>query len=130
MPNGKRRTTTDQHKTRRTGRGGRWVTLSIILNSEGNVKSAPSMARMDMNMSSKNSSPRRLFTQYLNISFLGERQFIQVGPVNYTFFQFGPLGSRVTGTYHMLTTLSITGQFHEVLLAYRPQHPGSFLFLT
>ncbi len=53
-----------KHKTRRrsTGRGGRWVTLSIILNSEGNVKSAPSMARMDMNMSSKNISPRRLFT--------------------------------------------------------------------
>ena len=36
--------------------------MSIILNSEGNVKSAPSMARMDMNMSSKNSRPRRLFT--------------------------------------------------------------------
>lgn len=37
------------------------------------------------------------FTQYLNTSFLGERQFIQVGPVNYTFFQFGPLNSIVVG---------------------------------
>ena len=75
--------------------------------------------------SCSNTTLPQSFTQYLNTSFLGERQFTQVGPVNYTFFQFGPLGSTVTGTYHML---SITGQFHEVLLANRPQHPDSFLF--
>ena len=79
--------------------------------------------------SCNNTTLPQSFTQYLNTSFLGERQFIQVGPVNYTFFQFGPLGATATGTYHML---SIIDQFREVLpalvlLAYRPQHPEPFL---
>ena len=47
--------------TRQAGGASR-QTLSIILNSEGKVKRAPSIARMAMNISSKKSSPRRLFT--------------------------------------------------------------------
>ncbi len=37
------------------------------------------------------------FTQYLNTSFLGERQFIEAGPVNYSFYQFGPLNTQAAG---------------------------------
>ena len=37
------------------------------------------------------------YTQYLVTSFLGPRQYIDVGPVNYTFFQFGPLQQQATG---------------------------------
>lgn len=37
------------------------------------------------------------FAQYLNTSFLGERQSIEVGPVNYSYFQFGPLYAGSTG---------------------------------
>ena len=51
--------------------------------------------------SCSNTTLPQSFTQYLNTSFLGERQFMQVGPVNYTFFQFGPLGSTIVGTYHI-----------------------------
>lgn len=35
--------------------------------------------------------------QYLNTSFLGARQFVEAGPVNYTFFQFGPINPAATG---------------------------------
>ena len=36
--------------------------------------------------------------QYLNTTFLGPRLFIEAGPVNYTYFQFGPLNAAATGT--------------------------------
>lgn len=75
--------------------------------------------------SCSNTTLPQSFTQYLNTSFLGERQFIQVGPVNYTFFQFGPLNSTVLGIYHML---SIADQFHKSLLAYRPSILDLFSF--
>ncbi len=39
------------------------------------------------------------FAQYLNTSFLGERQSIEVGPVNYSYYQFGPLNAGATGIY-------------------------------
>ena len=48
--------------------------------------------------SCKNATVPQAFTQYLNTSFLGDRQFTQAGSVNYTFFQFGPLSSNATGT--------------------------------
>ena len=37
------------------------------------------------------------FKQYLNTSFLGPRRFVEAGPVNYTYFQFGPLNPAATG---------------------------------
>lgn len=37
------------------------------------------------------------FAQYLNTSFLGERKSIEVGPVNYSYYQFGPLYAGATG---------------------------------
>lgn len=51
-----------KRQSRKAKPKGKLCTLSIILNSAGKVNRAPSIARMDMNMSSKNSSPRRLFT--------------------------------------------------------------------
>ena len=49
-------------KAKPKGKARKPFTLSIILNSAGKVKRAPSMARMDMNMSSKKSSPHKLLT--------------------------------------------------------------------
>ena len=75
--------------------------------------------------SCSNTTLPQSFTQYLNTSFLGERQFMQVGPVNYTFFQFGPLGSTIVGTYHISSSQIIFLPLFFVLLAYRPRHPGA-----
>ena len=37
------------------------------------------------------------FVQYLNTSFLGQRQFVQAGDVNFTYYQFGPLNVQAKG---------------------------------
>ena len=33
----------------------------------------------------------KAYQKYLDVSFLGERKFVQVGSVKYAFFQMGPL---------------------------------------
>ena len=38
------------------------------------------------------------FLQYLNTSFLGQRQHVEAGPVNFTYYKFGPLNLQAKGT--------------------------------
>lgn len=75
-------------------------TTPLILLSASLVRAGNSIQRLD---SCTTYAIPPSFAQYLNTSFLGDRQFIDVGPVNYTYYQFGPLEAGATGVLAKLT---------------------------